>query len=548
MKNLYWVAFLLFPLSLAAQSDNIDLGNKQYNLLDRLDIRTQNDTLLGFTSFKPYSRKKMTERVQWIDSMDQKGLLPFRLTPTDKYNIRQMLSDNWEWSSNDVYTRKPLLGVFYRRPGAFYAVNVPDFKLTINPVLNLQYGAANDGTGSIYQNTRGIVLRGVIANKVGFYTYLTDNQERDPAYVRDFVTKHDAVPGAGFYKDFSTNAYDYFDARGGIFFNAAKYFDIQFAYDKLFIGNGYRSLFLSDFSSNYLYLRISTRIWKFDYENIISQTIAPFPPFHLQRELRPQNYMMMHHLSLQVTRWLNLGFYENIMEDGSHGLQLSYLNPVIFYRSIEQQLGSVGKANIGFEVKANIAKSVQVYGQLLINEFVTKEVLHYRKGNFANKQAFQLGLKYIDVFNIKNLDLQFEANYIRPFTYTNYDSTTNFTHYNQPLAHPMGANLKEFIGILRYQPVPRLYITGKLMHNLQGLDSAGFNMGGDVFRSYNTRPRDYGFFIGSGIPTKTTYAALNLSYELIPNTFLDLNTTYRTNVFFYTLGFRMNIRQREFNF
>lgn len=565
MQNLLRLVLLVFLFLLQfkalAQSDYINLGNKQYQLLDRLDIRTQHDSLIGFTNVKPLSRKKMTESAWQIDSLDRVGQLPFKLSKVDRYNLRSMLSNNWEWAPEyqGRTVARPLFGVFYKNPGALYVVNVPDFKLTINPVLNLQYGRANDGTGDIFINTRGITLRGNIANKVGFYTILTDNQERDPAYVRDFVKQHDAVPGAGFYKFYGDKGYDYFDARGGISFNAAKYFDIQFAYDKLFIGNGIRSLLLSDFSSNYLYLRISTRIWKFDYENIFAQTIGPFPPFGLNgvRTIRPQNYMMMHHLSLQVTRWLNLGFYENIMEDGSHGLQLSYLNPVIFYRSIEQQLGAVGKANIGIEIKANVAKSVQLYSQLLINEFVTKEVLHYGRGNYANKQALQVGAKYIDAFNIKNLDLQAEVNFVRPFTYTNYDSITNLTHYNQPLAHPLGANFREYIGVASYQPLPKLYLTAKVMHHLQGLDSAGVNMGGDISRSYLTRPRDYGFYIGTGIPATSTMASLAVSWEIFENCFVDWNTTYRTykvqaqtaaNTFFYTLGIRLNIQPREFNF
>ncbi|NML41517.1 hypothetical protein HHL17_30310 [Chitinophaga sp. G-6-1-13] len=563
MKHLLYCVTLMGTLLARpafAQSDYINLGNKQYQLLDRLDVLTRNDTLLGFTTVKPYDRRKVTERALYLDSLDKAGALPFTLTATDRYNIRHLLMDNWEWAPayTDSFAVKPVLKHFYRTPASLYAVNTSNFKLSINPLLNLQYGGANDGTGSIFINSRGLVLRGNIAGKLGFYTVLTDNQERDPAYVRDFVTRYDAVPGAGFYKNYHHNGYDYFDARGGISLNAAKYFDIQFAYDKLFIGNGFRSLFLSDFSSNFLYLRISTRIWKFDYENIFAQTIAPFPPYGSDgRQMRPRNYMMIHHLSLQVTKWLNLGFYENVMEDGKNGLQLSYLNPVIFYRSVEQQLGAAGKANVGFDFKANITRSVQLYGQLLINEFVTKEVLHYSRGAFVNKQGVQLGAKYINALGVRNLDLQAEANYIRPFTYTNYDSITNLVHYNQPLAHPLGANLKEFIGIARYQPWPRLYLTGKLMYHLQGLDSAGVNFGSDVFRSYNTRPRDYGFHIGSGIPVNSTMAALSASWEIFENMFIDLNTTYRTynvqdqpksNTFFYTVGFRVNMQSREFNF
>ena len=57
--------------------------------------------------------------------------------------------------------------------------------------------------------------------------------------------------------------------------------------------------------------------------------------------------------------------------------------------------------------------------------------------------AYKLGGKYFDAFTVKNLDLQGEMNMVRPYTYTHYDSTANYTHYNQPLAHPLGAGFAE---------------------------------------------------------------------------------------------------------
>ncbi|MCH5688706.1 hypothetical protein LWM68_33300 [Niabella sp. W65] len=55
---------------------------------------------------------------------------------------------------------------------------------------------------SVFFTTPGIAIRGRIANKIGFYTTLTDNQERYPTYVQDWMKERTAVPGAGFYKDF----------------------------------------------------------------------------------------------------------------------------------------------------------------------------------------------------------------------------------------------------------------------------------------------------------------------------------------------------------
>jgi hypothetical protein len=94
----------------------------------------------------------------------------------------------------------------------------------------------------------------MIANKIGFSASIVDNQERDPMYVQAWENKFKSVPGAGYYKDFKGTGFDYFDARGYFTFNITKYIDVAFGYDRNFIGNGYRSLFLSDFSNNILFL------------------------------------------------------------------------------------------------------------------------------------------------------------------------------------------------------------------------------------------------------------------------------------------------------
>ena len=49
---------------------------------------------------------------------------------------------------------------------------------------------------------------------------------------------------------------------------------------------------------------------------------------------------------------------------------------------------------------------------------------------------------------------------------------TNYQHYQQPLAHPMGANLAEVIGVANYQPIGKLNITGKAIFTRFGADTA----------------------------------------------------------------------------
>jgi hypothetical protein len=168
-------------------------------------------------------------------------------------------------------------------------------------------------------------------------------------------------------------------------FKAGKSIDFQFAYDKVFIGNGIRSLILSDGSNDMLFLKINTRFWKFQYYNLFAQLVSSYqrgPDY-----LRPQKYMTLHYLDFQATKWLNIGLFEDVMFGRSSGFDLNYLNPIIFYRSVEQQLGSPDKVTLGGNIKANVFKNTQLYSQIIINEFVMKEVLRYRDGYYANKQA-----------------------------------------------------------------------------------------------------------------------------------------------------------------
>jgi hypothetical protein len=240
--------------------------------------------------------------------------------------------------------------------------------------------------------------------------------------------------------------------------------------------------------------------------------------------------------------------------------EFGYLNPVIFYRSIEQQNGSFDNSLFGLDAKANVAKRFQFYGQFVLDEFLLSE-LKKNRGWWANKLGFQAGAKYIDAFNIKNLDLQIEHNRVRPFTYSHRDSVANYSHYNQPLAHPLGANFKELIGIARYQPGTKWLVQLKLIGYTQGMDSSSESFGSNILlpNVLPFRRKDFGFSIGSGQLTKVFLASFLLSYEIRENLFLEISALARNlktttppvitqNTTVVSFGVRWNMHRREFEF
>jgi hypothetical protein len=552
------ISFLLFSLSGISQTTSIPQGDKQYILLERMEIKGMQDSLLRFSKTRPFSRKNVA---LWAQKVSEVSGGKLNASAVDQHNLESMLMNNGEWLPKGRElgaSKKPVLNSFYRTKPNLYEVHVKDFDLIVNPVIQYVVSKEKDNDQHLFLNTRGFTLRGKIANKIGFSAYLTDNQERDPAYVQQWVGERQAVPGQGYYKSFKTTGYDYFDARGYFTFNVTRYIDVAFGYDKNFIGNGTRSLLLSDFSSNALFLKLNTRIWKINYQNLFME-LHPSEPRGPDRLLK-KKYAAFHHLDMSITKSLNIGLFEGVIFGRPDHYEFGYLNPVIFYRSIEQQNGSFDNAVAGLDVKANIKKTVQLYGQLLLDEFLLSEIKKNR-GWWANKWAMQFGAKYIDAFGIKNLDLQLEHNRVRPFTYSHNDSVANYTHYNQPLAHPLGANFSETIGILRYQPAPKWLLMAKAIYDMQGRDSGIVSYGSNIFLP-NTPPyrgNDYGYNIGSGWKTNVTYLSLLLSYEFRENLFLETSAVIRRmetktppvitqNTSIISIGFRWNMQRREFEF
>ncbi len=571
IKSLVKLLFFVCPAFATAQSTYLNQGTKETHFVDRMEIKQQTNTDLNFSALRPFNRKAVVRQTEFLDSArmgyaDSTGQDKYKewtdldLSPVDEYNIHSFLMNNTEWVTvpkEDFNSNKLLLKTFYKTKPNFLEVKNKDLFLVINPVLQIHQAVEPGYDQAIFLNSRGVTTRGMIGGKVGFSALITENQERGPQFFQQQIKRFDAVPGVGFYKPFKSNGVDYFDARGYFTFNAAKFIDFQIGYDKNFIGNGYRSLFLSDWGNSYLFAKINTRVWKFNYQNIFMELMPEFKK--AGDTLLERKYAAMHHLSMNISKSVNIGLFEGVIMSRKKNFDLQYLNPIIFYRHIEGSLGSKDNAVAGLDVKANLAHRVQLYGQVLLDEFILGEIKK-SDGYWANKWAVQAGIKYMDAFNVPNLDIQLEANRVRPFTYSHNDSVANYTHYNQPLAHPLGSNFQEFIAIVNYQPAPRWYIYGRGIYYNQGLDSLnGANMGSDPLRSnIDQRRKERGYTLGSGRKVNCLNALVQVSYEFRENLFFDVSFLYRdykfanepgeSNTSLVTAGIRLNMFKRDYDF
>ena len=562
VKTLSRLCLLFVPTLCFSQSTMLPQGSKHRILLNRLELFMRDNPELNISTVKPISRKTAVMIAELSDSLQKRFPYDYyhHLSKVDYHNLRSLLMNNSEWVTGDqsgFKSRKPLWNTFYKTPADLFAVNEKDFFLAVNPVLQLQQSFETGNSDRIFLNSKGVTLRGRIGKGFGFDSYITDNQERGPGFFQQRVGFYDAVPGAGFYKPFKTTAFDYIDARGSIHFNAGKYFFFQFGYDKNFIGNGYRSLMLSDFGNSYLFLKINTSIWKIQYHNLFMELVPQTIQISAGNKILDKKYAAMHHLSINAAKWLNIGIFEAVIFGRKNHFEFSYLNPIIFLRAAEQQAGSADNAVIGIDFKINAGHQGQIYGQFILDEFLLKEV-KAGDGWWGNKFGTQLGLKYADAFEIPNLDLQLEANIVRPFTYSHFDSVANYTHYNQPLAHPLGANFLETITTATYQFHPKWTTQWRFIFWKQGLDSANSNFGGNIFKLNTTRSHgDYNYSLAGGIKSTGINTSALVSYEWKENFFLEGSIMYRhfktestsaNNSLMLTVGMRLNMFRREYDY
>ena len=226
-------------------------------------------------------------------------------------------------------------------------------------------------------------------------------------------------------------------------------------------------------------------------------------------------------MSYNVSKRLNLGFFETVIweNDNDRGFDLNYLNPIVFYRAIEFSTGSRGgNALLGLTYKYKWSDRLNIYGQLLVDEFSSSDVLA-KNGSYKNKTAYQIGAKYYDAFGVADLNLQAEYNRVRPFTYSHNTVVLNYGHNNQSMAHTLGTNFSEFLAIARYRK-GRFYAMGKWIIATRGLefeatDPLVFN-GGSIYGSEDFRDGDLNHELGQGNTADFSHIEVTAGYLINP--------------------------------
>jgi hypothetical protein len=436
-----------------------------------------------------------------------------------------------------------------------FSFKTEDLFVAIDPIFDFSLGfeladtSSYSDTVKLINNTRGIQAIGDIGEKVSFQTGFYENQSYFPSYLKNFVDTNGVVPGFGRTKVFKTTGFDYSMSYGWVSFAPNKRMNFQFGHGKNFIGNGYRSLLLSDAAFNYPYIKSTFNFLegKLQYSAIYAslQTIERLPLGEVPEALFKRKGASFNYLSWKPVPRLELGLFEGIIWErydstGTKRQPWGAYVPVIGLNTVLNGYGNKQKVVTGLNIRFNMTRSSYLYGQLLIDNPKKKAI------------GYQLGFKWFDLI-IRQLDLQVEWNNVGNRTYQSHYPLQSYSHFNQPLGHPSGPATQEFLGIMNYR-YHRVIAQAKYNYILHQKSVVG-NWAGDPEFKYendiafeNQRIQQFEMMVGLYLNPNTN-AQLLVSWmdRISKNVNYPLgDQTLHNSVF--SLVFRTNLINRYFDF
>ena len=566
-KYIFIISLVFFGFTANSQELQIPLNN-DYHM--EVDAAAYSSEYIFHTALRGWSESQFDGIIN-IDSV--KNLHRIKINRQGKFS-------NYIWNSvlNDDFIRLKNDEIYF----------------AINPYIDFQVGS--DGHRTTWVNTRGAEIKGTLGKKFAFYANARENQAVFPEYVDAYCSATRVVPGQGHANRFKKNGRDYTNAAAYISYRPAKWIDATLGYGKNFIGDGYRSMMLSDNAANYPYFKVRADFWRIQYTCLYAQMTDRNTV--MADNTYARKWAVIHYLDFAVTKRLNIGFFDAVMAaaqthqqvmvndstyttiDMRRGFDFHYLNPIIFLRSAEYYSGaSADNALLGLNASFIIGKHTTIYGQFVLDEMTVKRFIAF-KGYTGNKQSYQLGVKSYDCFGVKNLFLQLEGNIVRPYMYSHTPQGTgnsvgedNYAHYNEPLAHPWGGNLWEMVARAQYN-WKRWYFQYKLNYGQYGDDwdvenNVWANYGHNVYNDYNTAiPLDWddnghdthdGHYLLTGRKTTLMMNDFIVSYLVNPAYSMNIfaEVTHRSlkaqgldnqNDFIFSFGIRTSLDRKYYDF
>jgi hypothetical protein len=508
------------------------------------------NVVFGQSVYQPYSYdfyQKLNADFYSTGTREHTALKPLVIDSGLKFHYDSIINYGSDGKQHSLLYRKLFNEHLIDYKGSnstFYTDLLPDFDI------------GRDFSGKLTTSTTslGLQLGGTVSSKLYYNVTGYLSSAVVPDYLATYINQVGIVPGQAYAKIYRDNGYDWSYITATVSYTPIKYLNISAGRDKTFIGDGYRSMLLSDYASPYPFLKLTGTLGNVTY--MVMWTDMNDPAFTSQYGVDRKKFGVFHYLDWNVNNRLSFGFFENITgfftdDNGiKRPFDVNYINPIIFLKPVNNASDDPDKSLLGLSGKYKITNGITVYGQFALNEFVSKDFFS-SDGASVNKYGWQLGIRGANLFGLKNLNYLLESNNAKPYTYSARSAIENYSSNSEPLAHPWGANFRELVGLLNYS-YKRFDFSGEADYGHYGLNIDGINYGKDIFQVYPS-PNTYGNYTGQGLTTNMYFLEGKVAYVLNPkyNLRIELggiyrqeqNSEFKDRTSMLTIGLRSSFRQ-----
>lgn len=364
------------------------------------------------------------------------------------YNLIALIND----SSKQYYT---ITNILFKKH--LVELKGDGYYVTISPAAVISRGKDLSDTNnrSLFQNTRGVHAEGDLFENFSFSTSFFENQCRvtyfEDVYYRSlgelykkptsYQSQNAVIPGMGRTKAFKVDGFDYAFAMGYVAYQAHKNLRISGGNNPQFIGDGHRSILLSDNSFCAPYLRVDWSInnkLRFTFHrsrllNLLRKPVSSSAESYYESKGYSVNYFTytpLESFSISLFEGSIWNRGDSVESKFSHPL---YYNPIPIISPLALKDKGEVATLLGLNLTYQLAEKHRVYGQIAINDLN------------EDKFAWQLGYRGYNYFGLNDFMFQLELNHVAPRTYEVENRHLNYSHFNLPLAHAKGNGFDELI-------------------------------------------------------------------------------------------------------
>ncbi len=406
------------------------------------------------TALKPYSRHTIARILS--QASEQQHLL----TQSQQARLRNYLKEyamernSLKRGKATIFRRDSIFSVFLLTPEIAWRDSL--FSIVLRPVYG--YRNISGGNTDFWATYGGVEAISYIGENWSVYTSLRDNYQAGQKMAQPtWLTQeqggtYKVQTGGGQGGEFS-------EMRGGITYTW-KWGAIGLVKDHIQWGDNFNgSNIFSGRTPSFPMIRFMANPapWlEFQYYHgwLVSQEIDSlrsfFPEEGPKRTVSRQMYIAANMLSLKPLKRLHFSIGNSIIY-GDMDVQLAYLNPFMFYKSIVHTINwgsTFQNSALYLNLSSRQIKHLHLYATYFIDEFSIRRITDPNRHNFT---SFKGGLSLTD-WPVRNVFLVGEYTRTNPITFLHDEPTTSFQSNKYNLGHYLQDNAEELFAALRIYP------------------------------------------------------------------------------------------------